>query len=320
MSIKTNNDEFTQEELNIIKTIKFKDAIDESISSENEEIIKRYLKTKADIQKIVSPILDIQKQMISYNTKIASQINMSVSKIQPVMSNINKAVVSITKPIVSYINCLNEILKDFDFDEFHLRLISELLSEEQGHYEKFLEKGLFPPVFYICLEEGLNYKDINVKEYLKRKNLKKYYSDRISSWNNYDIEGYPNELIDDIKFNYDNNRVYSVVTLIFVLLEYRVRSIKISKQVPKENGQITKTIRNNLKENVFNPTNAQFLYDKFIDTKGDSYIYKNTNKEPNTITRHVLHGDKLELITYESMMSVVFLYDFINEVLSYKKL
>ena len=40
--------------------------------------------------------------------------------------------------------------------------------------------------------------DININEYLKREDLKQYYSDRISSWRNDDIEGYPNELIDDI--------------------------------------------------------------------------------------------------------------------------
>ena len=112
--------------------------------------------------------------------------------------------------------------------------------------------------------------------------------------------------------------MYAVVTLLFVLLEYRVRNIKGAKIIPKNSGKITETIRENLKENVFDPTDSQNLYNEFIDSKGDSYIYKSTTKNPNSITRHVLHGDKLELITYESMMSVVFLYDFINEVLSYK--
>ena len=220
--------------------------------------------------------------------------------------------------MLSCINTINEVLKDFNFDEFHLRLISELLSEEQDNCEKFLEESIFPPIFYIALDDDLSNSNINVNEYLKQEDLKQYYSDRISDWHNGDIEGYPNELIDDIKFNYDNNRVYGVVTLIFVLLEYRVRNINGGKAIPKNSGQITKTIRENLKDNVFNPTDSQNLYDEFIDSKGDSNIYKGTDKNPNSITRHVLHGDKLELITYESMMSIVFLYDFINEVLSYK--
>ena len=315
MSIKTDNSEFTQEELKIIKTLKLKDAMDESLPPEQKELINRYLKTQSEIEKIVSPILELQKQMVSYSNIISNHVNKFISRIQPVMSNIS----NVTNSILSYRNTFIEILKDFNFDEFHLRLISKMLSEKQEYYEKFLEESVFPPVFYIGLDDDLCNSDINVNEYLKQEDLKQYYSDRISSWCNNDVEGYPNELIDDIKFNYDNNRIYGVVMLIFVLLEYRVINVKVGNEVPKKSGKITKTIRDNLKENVFNPTDSQFLYDEFIDTKGDSYIYKNTAQNPNAITRHVLHGDKLELVTYESMMSVVFLYDFINEVLSYKK-
>lgn len=232
------------------------------------------------------------------------------------MSNITNASNSIAKSMLSCINSINEVLKDFNFDEFHLRLISELLSEKQDNCEKFLEESIFTPIFYMGLENDLGNKNIN--EYLKQEDLKKYYSDRISDCHNGHIEGYPNELIDDIKFNYDNNRVYGVVTLIFVLLEYRVRNINGGKIIPKSSGEITKTTRGNLKENVFDYTDSQSLYDEFIDSKGNSDIYKSTSNNPNSITGHVLHGDKLELITYESMMSVVLLYDFINEVLSYK--
>lgn len=311
MGINTDNSGFTQEELNVIKTIKFKDVKDKSLPSEHEELINRYLKKQLDISKIVSPVLELQKQMVSYSNTIKNHIDKSISQVQPVIA-------SITNSMLSYMNTLNEILKDFDFNKFYLRLISELLSEKQECCEKFLDESIFPPIFYIALDDNLDNSNINVNEYIKQEGLKQYYSDRIRDWHNEDIEGYPNELIDDIKFNYDNNRVYGVVTLIFVLLEYRVRNVKVGKGVPKRNGRITKSIRDNLKENVFNPTDSKFLYDEFIDTEGDSYIYKSTDKNPNSITRHVLHGDKLELITYESMMSVVFLYDFINEVLSYK--
>lgn len=318
MSIKTYHNEFTQEELNIIKKIKFKEIIDKSLPSEQEELINRYLKTQLKENKIVSPLIELQKQMTSFSYIIGNSISNTISSLQPVMSSIGNASNSIAKSMLSCINTINEVLKDFNFDEFHLRLISELLSEEQDNCEKFLEKSIFPPIFYIALDDDLSNSNINVNEYLKQEDLKQYYSDRINDWHNGDIEGYPNELIDDIKFNYDNDRVYGVVTLIFVLLEYRVRNINGGKTIPKNSGQITKTIRENLKDNVFDPTDSQNLYDEFIDSKGDSDIYKSTDKNPNSITRHVLHGDKLELITYESMMSIVFLYDFINEVLSYK--
>ena len=131
--------------------------------------------------------------MMSYS----NTINRAISTIQPIMS-ISNVVNSITNPMLSYMNSLNEILKNFDFDEFHLRLISELLSEKQDYYEKFLEENIFPSVFYIDLDVEFDDNDININEYLKREDLKQYYSDRISSWRNDDIEGYPNELIDDI--------------------------------------------------------------------------------------------------------------------------
>lgn len=321
MSIKVDNSEFTQEELDIIKTIKVKEAMDNSLSVEHQELINRYLKSRLDIEKIVSPMIEFQKQMTSFSIMINNSINQTISRIQPMISNINNTFNSMKNPILSCMNTISELLKDIDFDEFHLKLIAKLLSEEQHYYEKFLEKSIFPPIFFIGLEneaDEINNRNLNIDMYLRQENLKKYYSDRISSWCNNDIEGYPNELINDIKFSYDNNRVYSVNILLFVLLEYRVRNINNGKEIPKNNGKITKSIRNNLKENVFNPTESQNLYEKFIDSKGDSDIYKSTDKNPNSITRHVLHGDKLELITYESMMSVVFLYDFINEVLSYK--
>lgn len=317
MSIKTYNNEFTQEELNIIGKIKFKEIIDKSISSEQEELIKRYSKSHLEDKKIVSTLIEFQKHMASYSNVFDNSIYKTILTLQPVMSSISNTMDSITKSISNYINTFHEVLKDVDFNQFYLGLISEFLSEREDDCKKFLDESIFPPIFYMGLENDLGNENIN--EYIKQEGLKQYYSDRISSWCNNDIEGYPNELIDDIKFNYDNNRVYAVVTLIFVLLEYRVRNIKGAKTIPKTSGEITKTIRNNLKDNVFNPTDSKILYDEFIDYKGNSYIYKSTSNNPNSITRHVLHGDKLELITYESMMSVVFLYDFINEVLSYKK-
>lgn len=318
MSTKEYKDKFSQEELNKIKTMTIKDDMDDSTFIEQKEQLNRSLKTLLEGNNFVSPLIELQKQMASFSYIIANSLSNTISALQPVMSSITNASNSIAKSMLSCINTINEVLKDFNFDEFHLRLISELLSEEQDNCEKFLEESIFPPIFYIALDDDLSNSNINVNEYLKQEDLKQYYSDRISDWHNGDIEGYPNELIDDIKFNYDNNRVYGVVTLIFVLLEYRVRNINGGKAIPKNSGQITKTIRENLKNNVFDPTDSQSLYDEFIDSKGNSDIYKSTSNNPNSITRHVLHGDKLELITYESMMSVVFLYDFINEVLSYK--
>ena len=50
--MKIDNKEFTQGELDKIKTIKLKDAINKSLSSENEELINRYLKTQVDIKKL----------------------------------------------------------------------------------------------------------------------------------------------------------------------------------------------------------------------------------------------------------------------------
>ena len=318
MSTKEYKDKFSQEELNKIKTMTIKDDMDDSTFIEQKEQLNRSLKTLLEGNNFVSPLIEIQKQMASFSYIIANSLSNTISALQPVMSSITNTSNSIAKSMLSCIDTINEVLKDFNFDEFHLRLISELLSEEQDNCEKFLEESIFPPIFYIALDDDLSNSNINVNEYLKQEDLKQYYSDRISDWHNGDIEGYPNELIDDIKFNYDNNRVYGVVTLIFVLLEYRVRNINGGKTIPKNSGQITKTIRENLKNNVFDPTDSQSLYDEFIDSKGNSDIYKSTSNNPNSITRHVLHGDKLELITYESMMSVVFLYDFINEVLSYK--
>ena len=316
MSTKEYKDKFSQEELNKIKTMTIKDDMNDSTFIEQKEQMNRSLKTLLEGNNFVSPLIELQKQIASFSYIIANSLSNTISALQPVMSSITNASNSIAKSMLSCINTINEVLKDFNFDEFHLRLISELLSEKQDNCEKFLEESIFTPIFYMGLENDLGNKNIN--EYLKQEDLKQYYSDRISDWHNGDIEGYPNELIDDIKFNYDNNRVYGVVTLIFVLLEYRVRNINGGKIIPKSSGEITKTTRGNLKENVFDPTDSQSLYDEFIDSKGNSDIYKNTSNNPNSITRHVLHGDKLELITYESMMSVVFLYDFINEVLSYK--
>lgn len=52
--MKIDNKEFTQGELDKIKTIKLKDAMNKSLSPENEELINRYLKTQVDIKNCIT--------------------------------------------------------------------------------------------------------------------------------------------------------------------------------------------------------------------------------------------------------------------------
>lgn len=60
--MKIDNKEFTQGELDKIKTIKLKDAINKSLSSENEELINRYLKTQVDIKKLYHLYLNFKSR------------------------------------------------------------------------------------------------------------------------------------------------------------------------------------------------------------------------------------------------------------------
>ncbi len=57
------------------------------------------------------------------------------------------------------------------------------------------------------------------------------------------------------------------------------------------------------------------LFVTFFDNKSDYYIYKSTLKDPTFITRHILHGERLDLINKKSMMSLVFLTDCLYKTL-----
>lgn len=201
-----------------------------------------------------------------------------------------------------FVSIVTEVLNEFDFNEMKKNIVDKVITRNEDLINKFIEEEIFPPIFYSDDNFILKIKKIDLED----ENLKKYYSESMRMWIKKEYPDHIKVMINDIIESYNEGKIYTTTITLFTLLEYR---INIAKLKPINGYQAYKTT---LKERVFEHEVTKEHLLKYID----EIIFKDTRADNiKSLTRHVVHGDRLDLITYDSMMSLIFLYDFINLLL-----
>ncbi|WP_162267000.1 hypothetical protein, partial [Clostridium botulinum] len=193
--------------------------------------------------------------------------------------------------------------------------------------DKFITEGVFPPIFYFLddmmedqiiefHEEYVNKIDIN--NVVNSSDIKEYYIKAIDNWIDEEHTDCICDFIKEIKTNFMQNKIYSTTLNLFTLMEYKIRESGFNTNKPIGEWKIINNITKVLSENCFKYKESkelEKLYSTFFNEKGTCYIYKSTSKSPTFVTRHILHGDRLDLINNKSMMSLVFLTDCLYRML-----
>lgn len=213
-------------------------------------------------------------------------------------------------PLTEAINNLGKMFsgafKNFDYKKTIQHMTEEVLYANQNIVKEFNDKGYFPPIFYCDENNVLKLKEFN----LENEELIEFYLDQIKLWKKPYYPVCVTALIDEIIDGYKNKRIYTITIALFTLLEYRLKISKLKKQEKekKEKPSIYGNYKYNLKEKIFDDKSELW---KFVNQK----IFCDTNYA-KVLTRHIVHGEKLELIDYESMMSLIFFYDYIDTFLN----
>lgn len=284
------------------------------------------LKTSSNIQSALKYFAENIKPMTKINIKAIDSINIinesmknSLESYKLISANMNEMlnnmVVKMLEPINSQVKAMQEVfinvIKDIDFREFWLKLYGMEFIEHEDIVEVFMEKTIFPPVRYLCKNE---YKEIekvienneDIEKWILNNEIKIFYLNRIESWKNKFSNDTVKKMLDEVHSNIGNGNYISVYLVINTVIEYM-----LNKHITNPNKNRYRKLRNMLNEEVFTPINRDDMCDKFINNN----LYCDTRKAEE-FSRHTVHGDKLELITPKAMMNMIFLYDFLQDVIS----
>lgn len=205
-------------------------------------------------------------------------------------------------------------------------IVSSFLESNENFLNPFMEGGLCPPIFYIIkdftledlIEYDEKYSNINITTLLKDSGLKEYYVESMDEWIEDESEEYVRQLIQEIKKNFKSNNIYVTSLSLLTLIEYKVRKAAEMTGKPIGKDNITVKIVSTLKSNCFkNGTMPQLnrLFNLFFDRSSEYYLYKDTQSNPISITRHILHGERLDLVNEQNMMNLVFITDILYKML-----
>lgn len=205
-------------------------------------------------------------------------------------------------------------------------IVSSFLESNENFLNPFMEGGLCPPIFYIIkdctLEDLINYDEkysnINITILLNDIGLREYYVESMDEWIEDESEEYVRQLIQEIKKNFKSNNIYVTSLSLLTLIEYKVRKAAEMTGKPIGKDNVTVKIVSTLKSNCFkNGTMPQLnrLFNLFFDRSSEYYLYKATQSNPISITRHILHGERLDLINEQNMMNLVFITDILYKML-----
>ena len=205
-------------------------------------------------------------------------------------------------------------------------IVSSFLECNENFLNPFIKEGICPPIFYIIKDINLGdlidsdekYSNINITTLLKDTSLKEYYVNSIGEWIEDESEVHIKQLIQEIKKNFISDNIYVNSLSLLTLIEYKVRKAAEITGNPIGKDSITKKIVSTIKSNCFkNGTDPQLtrLFNLFFYEESKYYLYKSTQSNPISITRHVLHGERLDLINKQNMMNLVFITDILYKML-----
>lgn len=206
-------------------------------------------------------------------------------------------------------------------------LVTIFLENNPNFLNSFISEGLCPPIFYLIKDIAIDDMVRYDKEYTEKIDIEKlpydisvekYYIDSMNEWIEDEEDNYIKDFIKEIQVNFEQGNIYTTTLSLFTLIEYKVRKTAKATGNPIGESRITQNIIQVLEENCFKYKKSlqlEKLGSTFFDRNSEYYIYKSTSKEPTFITRHVLHGEKLNLINKNNMMSLIFLTDLLYKIL-----
>ena len=270
----------------------------------------------------ISPALEsislINKTLKSYkiNDEHIARLNESMKDIANIgnqLSEIQQRLNQTIQPVIGLIANIKFPKININLDELKIHLYKIGFEEKKPLINKLYNKTVFPPILYI-IENNIKEDSIEncEKWILDNKELKLFYINRIDKWKSKYSDENIERMIDEIKFNFEHNNSYSVCTLIFVLIEYMLNQNYPEKI--KSNKYRYRSIKEVLKEKVFEPINIKKLYYKFIEEN----LYTSTDKAKE-FSRHMTHGERIDFANMKSAMNMIFIYDFLQDVMIMSK-
>ncbi len=246
--------------------------------------------------------LNLNKTIKEFTVTIGSVIQDMLPGIQLMKDSILKSFKDIDwKDIFENIGKL-------DVNGVYFNAYKSVMEENEKLIQLFCDNTIFPPLHYI-IDKQVEFEEIQASPnvWIQSEKIKAYYLDRVNEWK----DKYKNEdihkIINEIYYNLNENNYYSVTFLIYTLLEYLFNDDYISNGGKKPRYP---QIRKVLKEKVFDHIEVDGLGDKFINKN----LYCDTNKAEE-FSRHAIHGVGLEMINYKTTLTIIFFYDFIQDIL-----
>lgn len=246
--------------------------------------------------------LNLNKTIKEFSTTIGSMIQDALPKIQLMMNYILEPIKDVDWKSFA------EIISKLDINDVYFNMYKSTIEESEELIQLFYDNTIFPPLHYI-IDKQVKFEEIQASpnEWIQSEKIKLHYLDRVNEWKN----KYKNEdihkIINEIYYNLKENNYYSVTFLIYTLLEYLLNDDYISNESKKPRYP---QIRKVLKEKVFDHIEVDGLGEKFINKN----LYCDTNKAEE-FSRHTIHGVGLEMINYKTTLTIVFFYDFIQDIL-----
>lgn len=233
----------------------------------------------------------------------------SIAKTIEQINEIHEDIIQSIQPVLKSISNIKFPKLDIDFSELKIYAYRIEFEEKKDIIDEFYKNTIFPPIGYL-IKNDIN--EINIKSceewILNDKGLKKFYIDSIDKWKNKYDDDNIKRMIEEIKFNFEYRNSYSVCTLVAIVIEYMLNQ-NYSEKIKSHGGRYS-SIRNVLNEKVFEPINIEKLYIRFIKDN----LYADTNKAEE-FSRHMAHGDKIEFGNMKSAMNMIFIYDFLQDVM-----
>lgn len=262
------------------------------------------------------------KTLNTYTNSLSRYFNGIENIIKPISITLNngvsQALSTVAKTMsqisVSMTPILQELSNILVSNSFNKTLYKMAFEEHKDAVYKFYYSYVFPPINYLVENEVYELDpNINIEEYVLSEEINKYYVERVKSWADKFNNESSKRLISDIAFNLEHRRDYAVSGLVFTLIEHLLNHSTLEEYQNKVNGRIYPAVRNMLKEEVFNPLNINSLYDRFIKDN----LYTSTDRATHN-SRHIVHGKRIELNNITNAMSMIFLYDFVQEIIEPK--
>ncbi|HCL4447078.1 TPA: hypothetical protein N2D16_002683 [Clostridium botulinum] len=279
-----------------------------------ETNVSDFSKSQYELQEISKDLGEKFSQLVNFKNIISE----AILPIYKEIYKINTFFFKELKPIIKELS--NKKKKNIYFATMFLEM-------NPAFSDKFITEGVFPPIFYFLdnmmadqviefYEEYVNKIDIN--NVVNSSDIKEYYIKAMDNWIDEEQIDCIRDFIKEIKINFIQDNLYSTTLNLFTLIEYKVRESGDKTDKPVGEWKIIDSITTVLAENCFKYKKSkelEKLYSTFFDKKGKCYIYKSTSKSPAFVTRHILHGDRLDLINNKSMMSLIFLTDCLYKML-----